>query len=70
MPVLFLASSDIEFNSVKGALTESIGYYHNYTVIIMMCNRVSNLMHQMSCWLIFGFLVGPQSSEAVVCEID
>ena len=48
MPVLFLASSDIEFNSVKGALTESMGYYHNYTVIIMMCNRVSNLMHQMS----------------------
>ena len=22
---------------------ESIGYYHNYTKIIMMCNRVSNL---------------------------
>ena len=61
MPISFLASSDIEFSSVRGALMESIGYYHNYIIIIMMCNRVYNLMHQMPSWFIFGFLVGPHS---------
>ena len=37
---------------------ESIGYYHNYIKIIMMCNRVYNLNVSNALLVNFRFLSG------------
>ena len=42
---------------------ESIGYYHNYIKIIMICNRVSNLNVSNALLVNFRFLGGSTFTE-------